>query len=168
MNTKFNVKKLLPILVGGIGIIIVLLAGGASKSGGSGEPKLASSEQSRELEAYVSALEEKIKELCEACNGVSKVSVMLTLDGGFEYVYATNTEYSDNSYGNSRTEEYFVIGQGSNQQCVLLRQKLPVIAGVGIVCKGASDDVVKHELTLLISSTLNIGVNKIYITSAEQ
>ena len=59
-----------------------------------------------------------------------------------------------------------VLGQGSNQKCVLLREKLPVISGVGIVCRGAENESVKSELVLLVASALNIGTNKIYITEA--
>lgn len=162
---KKNVKKnILTIICGAVGILIVLVTG--VLSGNEADQKSSDARQRTELDAYVYTLEERIKKLCEACDGVSSVSVVITLEGGFEYEYAKDLEYGNNSYGNTGSEEYLVIGQGSNQKCVILREKLPTVAGVGIVCNGAGNDTVKRELTMLIASALNIGVNKIYITEA--
>lgn len=161
---NLNIKTLLPLLIGAIGIAFVLLAGSASSNTRNDSAEGIQSD----ITAYTFMLEEKIKTLCEACDGVSHVSVAITLEGGFEYEYAKNTEYGKNSYGDERKEEYLVIGQGSGEKCVVLRQKLPGIAGIGIVCRGGENDVIKEQLTLLISSVLNIGANKIYITSADR
>lgn len=165
MDKKIVKKNLLPFIIGAVGIIIVLLTGvigNNSQSKSISEP----SASGTDLDMYAESLEKKIRTLCESCNGVGNVSVVVTLEGGFEYEYAKNTEYRDNSYGSDRKEEYITVGQGSSQKCVLLRQRLPMVAGVGVVCSGASSDSVKSELTLLIAATLNIGVNKIYITEA--
>lgn len=161
---QLKLKNLIPLVIGVVGIVIVLIAGGNST-----ESEQATAEGMQDdITAYTAGLEEKIKKLCEACEGVSHVSVAITLEGGFEYEYAKNTEYGKNSYGDERKEEYLVIGQGSGEKCVVLRQKLPGIAGVGVVCRGGDDDVVREQLTMLISSVLNIGANKIYITSADK
>ena len=161
---KFDIKKYLPLLLGIVGIAIVLLAGSAEKSS---SPELTASGED-DLALYTEMLEEKIKKLCEACDGVSHVTVAVMLEGGFEYEYAKNAEYGKNSYGDERREEYLVIGQGSGERCVLLRRRLPEISGVGIVCRGGESDIVRERLAELVSSTLNIGSNKIYITSASQ
>ena len=164
MNTKkgsFKIKNLLPFIVGIVGVFIILFSGGV----------LSSSEKERSVEntdiiAYAEELEAKIKNLCESCDGVSHVTVLLTLEGGFEYEYAQNVEIDRNAYGEERREEYLVVGQGSSAHCVVLRQKIPEIAGVGIVCRGGDDDKIRGELITLISSALHIGANKIYITGA--
>lgn len=160
-QSRFNIKKLLPFIVGGIGILmIVIFGGGASSSDKEGQ------NDGIDIIAYAEQLEEKIKKLCESCDGVSHVSVLLTLEGGFEYEYAQNVEIDKNAYGEERREEYLVVGQGSGAHCVVLRQKIPEIAGVGIVCRGGNDDATRIELITLISSALDIGANKIYITGA--
>ncbi len=164
MDTKqgrLNIKKLLPFIVGGIGILMILLFGGGISSAES-EGK----SDSIDILAYAQELEGKIKKLCESCDGVSHVTVLLTLEGGFEYEYAQNVEIDKNAYGEERREEYLVVGQGSGAHCVVLRQKIPEIAGVGIVCRGGNDDAIRGELITLISSALHIGANKIYITGA--
>lgn len=164
MNSKFDIKKYFPIIIGAIGIIIVLFAGMSEKE----SKAVQATTDDGDLIAYTEMLESKIKRLCEACDGVSLVTVAVMLDGGFEYEYAKNTEYGKNSYGDERREEYLVIGQGSGERCVIIRRRLPEISGVGIVCRGGESDIIRERLVGLISSTLNIGANKIYITSASQ
>lgn len=158
---RLKMKNILPFIVGGVGILIMLLFGGRISSAES-EGK----NEGIDIIAYAEELEEKIKKLCESCDGVSHVTVLLTLEGGFEYEYAQNVEIDKNAYGEERREEYLVVGQGSGAHCVVLRQKIPEIAGVGIVCRGGHDDTIKGELITLISSALHIGANKIYITGA--
>ena len=164
MNVKFDLKKYLPLMVGIVGIAIVLLTGRSDKAEGNARQ----TNDTEELFAYTEMLEEKVRRLCEACDGVGSVTVAVMLDGGFEYEYARNTEYGENSYGDERREEYLVIGQGSGETCVLLRRRLPEIAGVGIVCTGADDDAVRAHLVSLVSAALNVGANKIYISRASQ
>lgn len=164
MNFKFDFKKYFPLIIGVIGIVVVLFAGTTDKASNNSTAR----KDEEELLAYTEMLEEKIRRLCEACDGVDSVTVAVMLDGGFEYEYAKNTEYGRNSYGDERREEYLVIGQGSGEQCVLLRRRLPEISGVGIVCNGGDNDVTRERLISLVAAALNIGVNKIYITSASQ
>ena len=164
MNKKIDFKKYLPLIIGVIGIVVVLFAGGSDKA----STNTSARNDDEDLTEYAKMLEEKIKRLCEACDGVGSVTVAVMLDGGYEYEYAKNTEYGRNSYGDERREEYLVIGQGSGQQCVLLRRRLPEISGVGIVCRGGENDIIRERLISLVAATLNIGANKIYITSASQ
>ena len=42
-------------------------------------------------EAYRAELESRVRSLCSRVVGVGEVEVMITLTGGFEYVYATDT-----------------------------------------------------------------------------
>ncbi len=164
IKNKFGFKSVIPIIFGAVGIFIVLFFGNLDRE----EKTNNVSTSDGDIYAYTESLETKIRELCEAVEGVSHVSVVITLEGGFEYEYAKNIEYGRNSYGDERREEYLVIGSGSNEKCVILRQKLPDIAGVGIVCRGGGSDGVREELIMLVSSVLNVGANKIYITSRDR
>lgn len=160
---NINKKRVIPILIGVFGIVLILFSGIFS------DKKSASvtiDDSDEDISAYTKLLEEKICAICEACDGVSNVTVMVTLEGGFEYEYAKNIDIGNGSYGSDRKEEYLIIGQGSGQKCVLIRKKQPSVAGVGIVCKGGGSDTVKSELMTLISSALGIGASKIYITEA--
>lgn len=160
---KITKKRLVPIIIGVIGVALILLPG---IFGDKENTTAAEHNDEADTLEYAKTLEEKITSICEACCGVSNVKVMVTLDGGFDYEYAKNIEVGNGSYGNDRSEEYLVIGQGSNQRCVLICKRQPAIAGVGIVCRGGGSDAVKNELLTLISAALGIGASKIYITEA--
>ena len=111
-----------------------------------------------EILIYQNYMEEKVKALCASVDGVGDVTVVVSLEGDFTSVYAT--EYHD---GN---ESYVIVGSGSSAKPLLLSRETPQIAGVGIVCKGGADPSIRHELTVLISAAFHISSNRIYITAA--
>ena len=107
--------------------------------------------------AYRESVEKKIDALCSRVNGVSDVSVAVSLESGFEYVYAQNEAKGD----------YVVIGSGSSESAVRVTEIPPRIAGVGIVCKGGGNPVIQRELIRLISAAYGINSSRIYITGAK-
>ena len=111
-----------------------------------------------ELVQYQTYLETRVKSICESVNGVSGVTAIVTLSGGFEAVYAT--EYPD---GN---EEYVILGSGSNATALYLTRAAPEIVGIGIVCRGGSSLAVQKELIALISASFHLPSNRIYVTEA--
>ena len=112
----------------------------------------------RAVEEYRIALERRVADITAEVAGAGSVSVVVTLEGGFTSVYAT--EYQN---GN---ESYVIVGSGSNAKPLFLSREAPEIAGIGIVCKGGADASVRHELTVLISAAFHISSNRIYITAA--
>ena len=157
---KIGKRKLLLILLGGgVGVLLLLLG-----SGWFGKTtEKASAEKVREIEEevrqYREETEKQIKELCESVRGVSHVTVAVSLSGGFETVYATE------SY--SGGERYVTIGSGSSQQALALCRTPPEVTGIGIVCTGGSDLNIRRELLSLLSAAYHISTNRIYITEAK-
>ena len=149
-------RRLIPLLLlAALGVLMIVF--GASKAD-KASADTESTATDEELQLYQSQLEERIKQLCKSVDGVGDVTVVVTLEGGFTSVYAT--EYQD---GN---ESYVIVGSGSSAKPLLLSHEAPEIAGVGIVCKGGADASVRHELTVLISAAFHISSNRIYITAA--
>ena len=109
------------------------------------------------LSEYSKDVEEKIKELCSKVKGVSEVSVAVSFESGFEYVYAREDD------GDLAT-----VGSGSAKSAVKIKEKMPVIGGIGIVCKGGSDPSVQKKLLDLISAAFGISSNKIFIAEAKK
>ena len=140
-----------------LGILLILFGSGGQKAVESAK-ETPYSTSTDELVIYQDYLEERIKTLCESVNGVRNVTVVVTLSGSFESVYAT--EWLD---GN---EEYVILGSGSSASPIYLSRSAPEIAGIGIVCAGGSNDNVRRELISLLSATFHISSNRIYITEA--
>lgn len=145
--------------VAAVGIALMLMGGGSSE----GE-KATPSDPKQQLLEYSELLRGDIQRLCQQVGGVSDVTVAVSLERGFEYVYATDLTLEQGGGGADSRLEYVTVGNGSSEEAVYITQRLPSIGGVGIVCRGGSDPEVVRRLTALISAAYNIGANKIYVT----
>lgn len=141
-----------------LGIILLLYGSGIFVEKPTGQKK---ADQHELLEQYIKNLEDSIAHLCSNVAGVSDVRVAVTLASGFEYVYATDSKTRPDG---STEIKYITIGSGSSEVVVYITEKLPEIAGVGIVCRGDSDPAIQQKLMALVSTAYNIKTNKIYIT----
>ncbi len=154
-------KLRLLIILGGavLGIILLLFAGGNTFSGDRNNDVKESESEEETLRAYQSYLEGRVKSICESVAGVGGVSVVVTLDGDFEEIYAK--ELRD---GN---EEYVIVGSGSNASALHLSRLTPKIAGIGVVCHGGANADIRQELTSLLAAAFDVPTNRIYITQAK-
>jgi hypothetical protein len=158
-NLKENGRLRLYLLLGcGLLGVLLILFGSSTKTAEKADENPPYSTSTDELVIYQDYLESRIKRLCESVSGVKNVTVVVTLSGSFESVYAT--EWPD---GN---EEYVILGSGSSASPIYLSRSAPEIAGIGIVCSGGANDNVRRELISLLSATFHISSNRIYITEA--
>ncbi len=130
------------------------------------------SEQSRTVQPnsaleYRIMLEDEAEEVLSQLDGVGKCRVMVTLEYGYEYVYASNqkgnTVYnSDGSIQSVQSEKsYFSSGDG---ETLLLREKMPTVTGIAVVCPGAGGDA-KLKIVSALSALFGIGSNRISVQS---
>ena len=152
--------KLWLILGGALLGVALLLFGGNLQAGSEKMQPTATTTVQESLISYQAYLEERVTALCESVDGVGKVTVMITLAGDFETVYAT--ELSD------KGEEYVILGNGSSASALPLTCTTPEIAGIGIVCQGGDNASVRGELISLISATFHIPTNRIHVARAKK
>jgi len=107
---------------------------------------------------YRLELEGQLKAILEEMDGVNNVSVMITLDGGEEYRYASQSSTEAGS------QSLIYLQNGTQKEPILSSVGAPQIKGVSVVCKGAADAKIRLRITRLISSTLNLSENQIYVT----
>lgn len=147
------------IILGGalLGIFLLLYGGGAFRSDGSGDSKKEEGTLAEnELILYQAHLEERIRTLCESVAGVSNVTVFVTLERGYETVYATEEGEGG--------KEYVILGSGSSSNALPLAKEPPKVCGIGIVCRGGGNASVRRELTALLSAAFRLSSNRIYVT----
>jgi stage III sporulation protein AG len=108
-------------------------------------------------EEYALRLEARLSQLLETMEGVSQVKVMVTLESGEEYRFASQSVTSSDSFF------YLPSGSGS-QEPILTAVGTPKIKGVSVVCKGADQAQIRLRITRLISSTLDLSEHQIYVT----
>ena len=114
----------------------------------------------RTTEEYRADLEARMEGICAQVAGVGAVDVIVTLEGGFEYVYA----YDIKSTVGGESTSYITIGSGDNESLVYITERAPAITGIGVVCSGGMDAAVRREVTSLLSAAFGVGSNKIYVT----
>jgi stage III sporulation protein AG len=154
-----------------IGIIIVGIAVGAllltaGRTSFSTQEKhsvdVSSNVRQYDEQKYEQELIEKIEYICSKVKGAGKVSVALTLDGSYRAIYAQNM-----TNGSNVKSEYLLVGNGSDESALLVGYSPPQILGVGIVCSGGASASVRAEIIALVSATLDLPTNKIYVTASK-
>lgn len=148
----------LPTILFVFGILIIILSERSSyveKNDTSATDKITS----EDAEIYTEHLEKKIKALLSELEGVSDVSVLLTLDGGNELVYAENTS--------SGTVDYLIINSSDGEEPVLIRKIYSSVRGIAVVCKGGDSANIRRTITELLSSAFDLPYTKISVAGAE-
>ncbi len=130
--------KPLLLLLGVLGLVL-LLVGSVGEGCEGREPTTPSEDSSPD--AYRIALAEEAEMLCREVAGVGEVQIMLTLESGESNTYS-------GSHVTSTTP--------------------PRILGVAVVAEGGNSDMVKQELTELLSALFHVGANRIHISPAKQ
>ena len=158
-----NKKVYIAVVGAAIGIALLLFGGRLSRLGSSdtGANKKADEVvQTKAMDTYRSDLEKRMEKICARVRGVGDVRVVVSLSGGFEYVYASNAKWSS---GTSSTE-YIVVDDGSDEKLVLLYEKAPEITGIGVVCAGGDDPTVRAEVIQLLSAAFGVGSHNIHVS----
>ncbi len=122
-----------------------------------------STQEYSSTEEYVHALENKLVNVLSKIAGVGETSVVITLECGFTYEYATDTETKTVVSGDTettiKTETIIMV---SNQP-VIVKQNYPVIKGVVIVAKGAENFAVKMSIHTAALTVLEVDAENITI-----
>ena len=155
---KEKQKNIAKIMLVGLCFIlgVTLLVFGGLDDGGVGvnSSSAESGGEGAEVELYKRELEERIAGICAEVSGAGRVHVMVSLDSGHIYRYVSDGD-----------GEVLIVGSGSTRGAVIERVSEPQILGVGIVCEGGSDPVVKGKIISLVSTALSLGTNRIFVTS---
>ena len=150
----------LVILAGALGVLLLVFGGSFEGK----EKEEAGMTVPSDVEAYGREIEERVTALCSTVAGAGESRVTVTLEGGYEALYAVNSQ--SNSTGSRR--EFVMSGSGSSEEPLLLGYTTPSVAGIGIVCEGGNDPLVRKTLTELVSATLGISSSKIYVAPLQK
>lgn len=143
-----------------VGALLLLFGNRIGKDTDSQVPDVPAEATARTVEEYRAELESRMEAICARVAGVGEVEVVVTLEGGFSYVYATDKKTTSGG----ETLTYVTVGSGDRETLVYLSEKAPAIVGIGVVCTGGMDPTVRREVTSLLSAAFGVGSNKIYVT----
>lgn len=167
---KSGIKKWMLPLIAVIGVALLLAAKHWPQEGTAQQADRNPADATEdELAAYTEALTTEIESLCTRVAGAGRVSAAVSLQGGFTYLYATDSEQkTDGKGGEQSSENHITVGNGASESAVLLTRVPPPVRGIGIVCDGGDQSAVRTEIISLLSAAYGVGSNRIYVTAAEK
>lgn len=111
---------------------------------------------------YCNKLEQKAEELILRLPEVKDCSVFITLESGFRYIYATDQHVREES-GSKQTDKTIVLADNTDgETAILVEETMPKIAGVAVVCEGASYET-QRRIIDLICALFDIKSNRISV-----
>lgn len=184
MEKWFQRENLIVLVLAGILVVIIALPIKEPDK----NPKTAEEEQKtvmpketqngeyEQCYAYAVYLEEKLEEILSQVKGVGEVSVMITLKASEEIitqkdetVVLNETEEQDSEggtrtvMGSERREETIYQKTEGEETPYVIKTKLPEIAGVMVVAKGAGNAIVKKRITEIAEALFSVEAHKITV-----
>ncbi len=155
-NGKKDGRLIFFVLIGLVGLALLIF--GSTFASGK-DRKESADAVAPDPEQYASKIEEDIERICGDVAGNCTVEAVVSLEGGYRAVYASDSQSSPSGYKNSMV----LIGSGSSEGAVLVCYENPKISGIGIVLSCREDQRIKNNIVSLVSSAFSVGANKIYV-----
>lgn len=128
-----------------------------------------SCETSDETENYKIQIQTELTQILSQIQGVGNCTVMVTVEGTTEYVYAENSSrYTDqkDGYVSDKYENDIVMTEKDGERQALIKKIIkPQINGVVVVCDGGGDAKINERVIKTVSTVLNIASSKICVES---
>lgn len=117
---------------------------------------------------YTDRLEKKLENVISSISGVGACNVMITLENTSESVYATNYETKNDDKSLSQKDEYVIYDSSAGETPVLIKEYMPQVQGVAVVCSGGDDVSVKEKIISSVTSLFNIPANRVSVSKIKQ
>lgn len=126
------------------------------------EPEITVSEGALTSDEYCLLLEKKAEALICELPEVDSCSVFITLENGYRYIYATDQHVRETS-DSKETDKTVVLANGENgEAAILIEETMPSVAGVAVVCGGASYET-QYRIIELMCALFDIKSNRISV-----
>lgn len=166
-----NIKGIQYVLLGLFVVVLILMFMSSKKS--NSQQVVSSSDIT--AESYAKYLEDKLSVILGNIAGAGNVSVMITLDGGMRYEYATESEEitTSNNVGENttskttKTEEVVIVTINGKSTPLVIKESYPKIIGVVVVASGANKAQVKLNIMSAITALLDVSDSNIQILVGE-
>ncbi len=110
-------------------------------------------------EISVSEMEKILSEI----SGVGKCRVLITYESGKEYIIAKDVSKSRDEQREDIDEKNITLGSGNSEKPFVLKENMPKVLGVVVVCRGGDSDKVKMQVTDAVSVLTGLSKNKIKV-----
>ena len=171
---KFNILKLMSkrnlkiVFLVGMAILCGIFVIAIGKKEKENVEVVSSNTYYRTTLEYCQQLENKLTSVLSNIKGAGNISVMISVDGSPELVYAEDVDnkVSSNASGTTTTSNSsspIIINIDGNSNALVLTENLPKVKGVIVVSSGASDIGVKLDILNAVSTLLDISTEKVSV-----
>lgn len=169
-NIMGNPKLLIALGIGGILLIFI-----SSLFSGGGDENIKSTNniQNYNAEEYCELLETDIKNIVTGITGDKEPTVVITLESGIRYSYASIDETDTSSSTGSATDQsseskkksYITIKDAEGgEQALVVTEIMPSVRGVAIICNGGNSEQIAEKIKNAVTAALNITSKRVYIS----
>ena len=151
-------------IVVAIGLVGMLLIMASEMLGSNGKEQKKENTTNFSYNDYTTQLEEKLTDVISSIQGVGECKVMITLENTAESVYATNNENKSDEKSSNKKDEYVFYESSQGETPVLIKEYLPKVQGVTVVCSGGDDITVKEKIIESVTSLFNISTNRVSVS----
>ncbi len=132
--------------------------------------------ESFNADVFVAQTEARLCTLVESIEGAGECHVMVTLENGVEYVYATeerrNSDREEDISGedtrltqrDDNETAAILVDTDTGREGLLVTELQPTVRGVVVVCEGGDDEAVCRRVAEAVSVALNISSKRVCIT----
>lgn len=164
------------VAAGLLGVALILLSEflPAKKTDNANAPNVPSP-TAQTAEEYTDALEQRLGVVVRGIDGVGRCRVMVTLENGVEYVYASKEkagrDYSTQGDRLSQTDDsessVILVQTENGYEGLLVTELQPTVKGVIVVCEGGGDATVRQRVIDAVSTGLNITSRRVCVVAGE-
>ncbi len=155
------------VIVGAVGILLIFLSELLPAREKTAETVTA------DTDTYVRTLEERLTETVSRIDGVGACRVMVTLQNGVEYVYAseekTGSDYKTEGDALSRADDneqsVILVQTDRGYEGLLVTELQPTVKGVVVVCEGGGDAVVQERVRAALCAVLNVTDKRVCVVA---
>lgn len=115
-------------------------------------------------ESIITYYEGRLEDILNKVEGAGKVDVMITLEGSGEKIYAVEQKRNNSENTNTIESKTTLVSKGSGvQEPIVIKETIPQIKGVLVVCEGGGNKEVELLLTKGVKTLLDISMSKIFV-----
>lgn len=123
-------------------------------------------------QAFVEDTEKRLGAILSGIEGAGECRIMITLENGVEYVYATEQKSgSDRQEDENKVVErddseqtVIVVETENGREGLLVTEIQPTVKGVVVVCEGGDDAAVRERIISAVTVALNISSKRVCVT----
>ena len=176
--TVIKNKPKIILIIGLIGIALILFSSVFDKK----SEKVSVNNESVEISAeeYGNKLEEKLSvQISEVIGG--KVKVMVTLENGIEYIYASEYKNDESEIEDAfsdeqqklqkdkKSENNYILykDENGNEVPLVVTRVMPTVKGVVVGCNNGENETISGVVKCLVTTALNITDDKVCVVGLD-